>query len=69
MADALTKRKAKHPVEILELVQEIQDLINEKNLPVELILQDEMKSILNRQDLIVAGSCSQCTICPCMICW
>ncbi|HKN28969.1 MAG TPA: hypothetical protein VJY34_14205 [Roseiarcus sp.] len=57
---SLEKQKASD-AEREKLVAEIQDLIKEKQLDVNLTIGRPVTPTLR--------GCSQCTICPCMICW
>lgn len=68
MANVLAKKKKTHPVEVAQLVEEMRDLIREKNLPVELVENPELKQTLGEVNFALAG-CARCTLCPCMICW
>lgn len=60
MADILGKGKAASTIEHDKLVQELQKLVSEKGLDVELNV---------KRPATVAGGCTGCTVCPCMICW
>jgi hypothetical protein len=44
-----------------KLIEEMQELIRAKNLDVELVVGRPVAPTLK--------GCSQCTVCPCIICW
>ena len=60
MAMSLDKGKASD-AEREKLIEEMQELIRQKHLDVNLAIGRPVSSALK--------GCSQCTICPCMICW
>jgi hypothetical protein len=61
MANTLSKEKAS-PMEAEKLVEELQELIKVKGLDVTLTVPKKTGERLLR-------GCSQCTVCPCIMCW